>query len=60
LVPAGDPRALGQALRRVLEDPDLAPALVAAGLVRARELSTDRMAERYLERYASLTGGSGL
>ncbi len=60
LVPAGDPRALGQALRRVLEDPDLAPALVAAGLVRARELSTNRMAERYLERYASVTGGSGL
>ncbi len=59
LVPAGDPRALGQALRRVLDDPDLAATLVAAGLARARELSTERMAERYLERYASLTGAPG-
>ena len=51
LVPAGDAEALGSALRRVLFEPDLAASLVVAGAARALELSTDRMAERYLERY---------
>ncbi|MDP9005820.1 MAG: glycosyltransferase family 4 protein [Actinomycetota bacterium] len=54
LVPPGDARALGAALRRVLTEPDLAATLVAAGARRAEELSSERMAERYLERYAAL------
>ncbi|HUF33568.1 MAG TPA: glycosyltransferase family 4 protein [Acidimicrobiales bacterium] len=54
LVPPGDASALAVALRRVLTEPDLAGALVAAGEARADELSMDHLAERYLELYATL------
>jgi phosphatidylinositol alpha-mannosyltransferase len=54
LVVPGDARALAVALRRALEDGDRARALVAAGRVRAEELSMARLAERYLERYAAV------
>ncbi|MDP9020828.1 MAG: hypothetical protein M3N25_08500 [Actinomycetota bacterium] len=54
LVPPGDARALAAALRRVLEDRDRAETLVAAGRARADELSMDRLAGRYLERYVAL------
>jgi phosphatidyl-myo-inositol alpha-mannosyltransferase len=51
LVPPGDPVALGAALRRVLDDRDLAAALSAAGDARAAAFSMDRLAERYLSLY---------
>ncbi len=54
LVPPGDARALAAALRRVLGDRDRAQTLVAAGRARADELSMDRLAGRYLERYVAL------
>lgn len=51
LVPPGDAAALGDALRRVLTDGDLAAELVLSGEGRAAELSMARLAERYLELY---------
>jgi phosphatidylinositol alpha-mannosyltransferase len=54
LVPPADVTALAAALRRVLEDPDLAERLAAAGEARAAEFSMDRLAERYLELYGEL------
>ena len=52
LVPPDDPRALGEALRRVLAEPG---DLGANGLARARaEFSVERMATRTLEVYAKL------
>lgn len=51
LVPPGDPGALGAALRRVLEDADLAASLSAAGDARAATFSMDALAERYVELY---------
>ena len=56
LVPPGEPRALAAALVRVLEDGALRRRLVEAGDARANEFSMDRLAERYLELYATLTG----
>ena len=56
LVPPGDPRALAAALTRVLEDGALQRRLVEAGDARANEFSMDRLAERYLELYATVTG----
>jgi phosphatidylinositol alpha-mannosyltransferase len=54
LVPPGDARALATALERVVDDAACAARLSAAGTARAEELSMERLAERYLERYASL------
>ena len=51
LVPPGDPTALGDALNRVLHDAVLAAELVAAGEARSRELSMERLAERYVDLY---------
>jgi phosphatidyl-myo-inositol alpha-mannosyltransferase len=56
LVPPGDPAALAAALVRVLEDGALRRRLVEAGDARANEFSMDRLAERYLDLYASVTG----
>ncbi|MGI8758962.1 MAG: glycosyltransferase family 4 protein [Acidimicrobiales bacterium] len=53
LVPPGDAPALAAALHQVLTTPALATGLVEAGAERANDLSMDRLAERYLERYAS-------
>lgn len=54
LVPPADPRALATALTRVLEDGGLRRRLVEAGDARANEFSMDRLAERYLELYATV------
>jgi phosphatidylinositol alpha-mannosyltransferase len=51
LVGAGDAPALGAALRRVLEDSDLAACLAAAGAARASTFSMDCLAERYVNLY---------
>lgn len=51
LVPPGDPRALGRALRKVLDSPRRREELVAAGELRAGEFSMDLLAERYLDLY---------
>jgi phosphatidylinositol alpha-mannosyltransferase len=51
LVPPGDPRALATAICRVLDEPDTARMLVAAGEVRAAEFSMEHLAARYLELY---------
>ncbi|HUP84960.1 MAG TPA: glycosyltransferase family 4 protein [Acidimicrobiales bacterium] len=56
LVPPGDPRALAASLTRVLEDGALRRRLVEAGDARANEFSMDRLAERYLDLYAGITG----
>jgi len=54
LVPPGDPAALADALRQVLTDPSVASRLAEAGLERARQFSTDRLAEAYEEIYRGL------
>lgn len=54
LFPPGDPRALAEALRAMLDDPDLMSRRIAAGHVRASELSMSRLAERYLGIYESV------
>ena len=57
LVPPGDARALGDALRIVLEDPDLGASLAAAGDARAAQFSMDHLAERYVDVYRSAISG---
>ncbi|HET9770507.1 MAG TPA: glycosyltransferase family 4 protein, partial [Acidimicrobiia bacterium] len=54
LVPAGDPAALADGLRRVLDDPLLAARLVEAGTARASTFSMERLAGRYIDLYESL------
>ncbi len=54
LVPSDDPEALRAALRRVLDDRNLAARLVEAGRLRADELSMDRLAGRFLSIYESV------
>lgn len=54
LVPAGDPAALAEGLRRVLDDPTLAARLVEAGTARAATFSMERLAGRYIGLYESL------
>lgn len=51
LVEPGDPRALAEALQRVLGDPDLAGMRISAGQARAEEFSMSNLADRYLELY---------
>lgn len=51
LVPPGDPAALGSAITRVLGDSVLASRLVENGRLRADELSMDRLADIYVEKY---------
>ena len=53
LVPPADPKALAAGLTKVLGDGALRRRLVDAGDARANEFSMDRLAERYLELYAS-------
>jgi len=57
LVPPDDAAALGAGLRRVLEDPDLAASLTAAGDARASVFSMDHLAERYVSLYHSAMEG---
>jgi phosphatidylinositol alpha-mannosyltransferase len=54
LVPGGDPAALAEGLRRVLDDPILAGRLVDAGTARAASFSMERLAARYVDLYESL------
>lgn len=54
LVPPGDPRALADALRRVLTDRDLAGELVASAEQRAAGFAMERLAERYIDLYSRL------
>jgi phosphatidylinositol alpha-mannosyltransferase len=54
LVPGGDPAALADGLRRVLDDPTLAGRLVDAGTARAASFSMDRLAARYADLYENL------
>jgi len=56
LAPVGDADALGAALIRVLADTQLAAALRGAALVRAREYSIERTAERTLMVYERVLG----
>ena len=51
LVEPQDPRALADALARVLVDPRLSSRLVEAGLGRASHYSMDSLADRYIEIY---------
>jgi phosphatidylinositol alpha-mannosyltransferase len=53
LVPPGDPEALAEAIMRVFCDGALADRLVEAGELRAAVFSMERLAERYLELYAT-------
>jgi phosphatidylinositol alpha-mannosyltransferase len=54
LVPGGDPAALADGLRRVLDDAKLAARLVEAGTARAATFSMDRLAARYADIYENL------
>ncbi len=57
LVPAGDPDALREAIVRLLDDPDLAAALAARAVVRARtHYSLEGMLETTEALYAGLLG----
>lgn len=55
LVPPGDGKALGQAVLRLLRDRALAGRLAAQARQRSGDFGMDRMAEAYVDLYASLT-----
>ncbi len=57
LVPPGDVTALSTALRRVLEDPELARSLVERGAERADRFSMSSLAAAYVGIYDRLTAG---
>jgi phosphatidylinositol alpha-mannosyltransferase len=59
LVPPGDSGALADALRRVLEDDQMAARLVHSGRGRADHFSMARLADLYLERYERLVASAG-
>lgn len=54
LVPPGDAHALAGAISRVLTDTATRTALVEAATQRAAEYSMDELAQRYLDRFATL------
>jgi phosphatidyl-myo-inositol alpha-mannosyltransferase len=54
LVAGGDPAALAEGLRRVLDDATLAGRLVEAGAARAASFSMERLAARYADLYETL------
>lgn len=54
LVPPGDPIALADAIRRLVDDAELRARLVSAGYERASRFSMRRLAELYVERYERL------
>jgi glycosyltransferase involved in cell wall biosynthesis len=53
LVPPGDADALAAAIRRLLDDPDLAARLGAAAHLASREFSVETMIDRTLAAYAA-------
>jgi alpha-maltose-1-phosphate synthase len=56
LVPPGDPMKLGQAITQIIEDPKMAARMGQAGRQHVlRDFTWDRIAERTLELYRSLT-----
>jgi glycosyltransferase involved in cell wall biosynthesis len=58
IVPEGEPRALAEALGRVLFDADLRDRLIRQGLQRAQEeLSMEAMATRLVGLYTRVLGG---
>lgn len=57
LVTVGDPGALADAIRRVLDDPARAAELVIAGRRRAEHFSMDRLASLYSDLYERILGG---
>lgn len=60
LVPAGDARALADALERLLRDPAAAAALADAGRRKAfAEFSRERMHQRYEELFRALAAPEG-
>jgi glycosyltransferase involved in cell wall biosynthesis len=60
LVPVGDAAALGRALLRLLEEPDLGARLARAAKERIqRDFSVASMARKYVEVYESILGARG-
>ncbi|MEA2590152.1 MAG: hypothetical protein QOH66_3079 [Actinomycetota bacterium] len=59
LVPPDDPDAMARALRRVLDGPDLAHRLGAAGLLLAQGHTEEEMLGEFLELYRDLVGRGG-
>ncbi len=57
LAPVADPVALGSAIGRLLNDPELAARLARNARVRANEFSVERMTDRTIEVYDAVTGG---
>jgi len=57
LVPPGDPAAAARAVRRVLDDPDLARGLAEAGRARSREFSWERVTDRLESIYRDAAEG---
>jgi phosphatidyl-myo-inositol alpha-mannosyltransferase len=57
LVAPGDASALARALQQVLADRSLAEELVLSGQARAASFSMERLAETYVELYASVISG---
>ncbi len=58
MVPAGDSRALAEAIARILRDPSLAQALAAGGKDSLERYSMERIAQRYMQVYEELTGAA--
>lgn len=59
LAPVEDPRALGEAIARLLTDRPLASRLAAAARERVADFSVERMADRTLAVYERALGSSG-
>jgi glycosyltransferase involved in cell wall biosynthesis len=58
LVPPATPAALAGAIRRVLDEPELAGRLVEGGLARVRRFTADRMVEGTIAVYEAIRKGS--
>jgi phosphatidyl-myo-inositol alpha-mannosyltransferase len=59
LVPPSDPAALTKAVRRVLQEPDLAKRLAKAGRARAEEFRWDGVADRIEQAYRDAVHSDG-
>jgi len=60
LVPVADPRPLGEAIARLLADPELRQRMGTAGRARAGEFSVARMTERTVLVYEEVVAASAL